>query len=463
MLKNASENELWVKSFCRSSSKITDVISALGQSKIKVQALHNQEVPTGPGVIFFDSHAPITAIIECIAEHAHSCEHQIIAISFDAMPHGLSWRLLNAGASDVFTWCSVERPTEILSARLQYWESTKRKLQYLNSKLIGKSDLWQATLRQIVDMASTDCPVLILGESGTGKELVTKEIHQLDARKDKQDLVVVDCTTIVPSLSGSELFGHEKGAFTNAISTRDGAFALANSGTLFLDELGELPPALQPELLRVLQEGTYKRVGSNTWRKAHFRLISATNRDLSEEVKNGNFRQDLFYRISGWVCQLPSLEKRREDIPLLADYFLRKVHKKNQPIDPEVYQYLSTRNYPGNVRELQQLVSRIANKHIGEGPFTVGDIPEADRPSFPEQESCFGGKELEQAVKKMIYAGLSLKDVKDIVTNIAKEVVIDDENGNLRQAAKKLGCSERILQMHKKTDTYHNPYLKVCH
>ncbi|WP_210490303.1 sigma 54-interacting transcriptional regulator [Rufibacter aurantiacus] len=463
MLKNVSENELWVKSYCRASSRVTDVIYALGQSNVKVQALCDQDVPVGPGAIFFDSHAPIPTIIECIAEHAHLCEHQIIAIALDALPHGLSWKLLNAGASDVLAWGSVERPTEIISARLQYWESTKRQLQYLNSKLIGKSNLWQATLRQIVEMASTDCPVLILGESGTGKELVTKEIHQLDARKDKQDLVVVDCTTIVPSLSGSELFGHEKGAFTNAISTRDGAIALANSGTLFLDELGELPLALQPELLRVLQEGTYKRVGSNTWRKAHFRLISATNRDLSEEVKNGNFRQDLFYRISGWVCQLPSLEKRREDIPMLADYFLRKIHKKNQPVDPEVYQYLSTRNYPGNIRELQQLVSRIANKHIGEGPFTVGDIPEADRPNFPEQESCFGTKELEQAVKKMIYAGLSLKDVKDIVTNIAKEVVIDDEHGNLKQAAQKLGCSERILQMHKKTDYYHNSYLKVCH
>lgn len=334
-------------------------------------------------------------------------------------------------------------------------------MNYLQRKLIGKSNVWQAALRQITDMASTDCPVLILGESGTGKELVTKEIHALDARNDKQDLVVIDCTTIVPGLSGSELFGHEKGAFTNAISTRDGAIALANGGTLFLDELGELPATLQPELLRVLQEGTYKRVGSNTWRKAQFRLISATNRDLAEEVRRGNFRHDLFYRISGWVCHLPPLRERREDIPLLVDHFLKKVHKKEQLVNPEVYQYLATRDYPGNVRELQQLVSRIANKHIGDGPITVGDIPEADRPRFTHQDNVLGKEELEQAIKRMLYAGLGLKDLKEIVANVAKDIAIGDENGNLKQAAQKLGCSERILQMHKKTDAA-NPYLRVC-
>ena len=440
---------------------MADVIAALGQSEIKMQALPEQELAAGPGVIFFDNHSPTEALIETIAEQARACEQHLIAISLDAMPNGLSWKLLNAGASDVFAWHAVEKPINILAARLAYWDKADKQLQYINSKLIGKSNSWQAALRQIIDMAATDCPVLILGESGTGKELVTKEIHQLDARKDKQDLVVVDCTTIVPSLSGSELFGHEKGAFTNAISTRDGAFALANGGTLFLDELGELPYALQPELLRVLQEGTYKRVGSNTWRKAHFRLISATNRDLAEEVKKGNFRQDLFYRISGWVCHLPSLRERREDIPLLTDYFLKKVHKKNQSVAPEVYQFLSTRDYPGNIRELQQLVSRIANKHIGEGPFTVGDIPEADRPHFQEPESVAGKVELEQAVKRMLYAGLGLKDLKEIVTNVAKEIAIGDENGNLQQAARKLGCSERILQMHKKTDVV-NPYLRIC-
>ena len=461
MLNKLAKDEFWFKSFCQTSTPIAEVIITIEQSGIKMQALHFQEAATGPGLIFFDSNARKTAIIQSIQEQAPQCEHQLIAVSLDAIPTGFSWQLLSAGASDVFVWNSVEKPAEVLAAKLSYWDKADKQLQYLQSKLIGKSNIWQAALRHIIDMAATDCPILILGESGTGKELVTKEIHQLDARKEKQDLVVVDCTTIVPSLSGSELFGHERGAFTNAISTRDGAISLANGGTLFLDELGELPASLQPELLRVLQEGTYKRVGSNTWRKASFRLISATNRNLAEEVKIGNFRQDLFYRISGWVCHLPSLRERREDIPLLVDYFLKKVHKKNQPVAPEVYQYLSARDYPGNVRELQQLVSRIANKHIGDGPFTVGDIPEADRPHFLDQESFFGKEELAQAVKRMIYAGLSLKDLKEIVTNIAKEVAIDDENGNLKQEAQKLGCSERILQMHKKTDAV-NPYLKVC-
>jgi transcriptional regulator with GAF, ATPase, and Fis domain len=433
----------------------------LEQSGINIQALHSQDQASGPGVVFFDNLSQLSEITDFLRENASCCDNQIIVVSLDSIPNGLSWKFLNSGASDVFAWNAVENPIEILSSRLKHWHTVNQQLSYLQGKLVGKSKVWQSTLRQIVEMVSTDCPVLILGESGTGKELVTKEIYYLDTRKDKQDLVVVDCTTIVPSLSGSELFGHEKGAFTNAISTRDGAIALANGGTLFLDELGELPLTLQAELLRVLQEGTYKRVGSNTWRKVSFRLISATNRDLAEEVKKGTFRQDLYYRISGWVCYLPALRERREDIPLLVDYFLRKVHKKNQPVEPEVYQYLSTKDYPGNIRELQQLVSRIVHKHVGDGPFTVGDIPESDRPRFQDQVFPAGKEELETAIKRMLYAGVSLKELKDIVTNFAKVIAIDCEQGNLKQAAQKLRCSERILQMHKKIDFPDKSFMRV--
>jgi transcriptional regulator with GAF, ATPase, and Fis domain len=137
--------------------------------------------------------------------------------------------------------------------------------------------------------------VLITGESGTGKELIARLIHALDSRVDKGDFVILDCTTVVPTLSGSEFFGHEKGAFTGAIAQRDGAFAMADGGTLFLDEIGELPLVLQAELLRVIEEGMYKRVGSNTWRKTSFRLLCATNRDLLQEESRGNFRKDLYY------------------------------------------------------------------------------------------------------------------------------------------------------------------------
>src|SRR5262249_40812748 len=149
----------------------------------------------------------------------------------------------------------------------------------------------------------------LLGESGTGKEVVARLIHLLDSRPNKRDLVVLDCASIVPELSGSEFFGHERGAFTGALTERNGAFALANDGTLLLDEIGDLPLPLQVQLLRVIQEHTYKRVGGNKWCKTEFRLICATNRDLFDLIGRGAFRADLYYRIAGYICKLPPLRE----------------------------------------------------------------------------------------------------------------------------------------------------------
>jgi transcriptional regulator with GAF, ATPase, and Fis domain len=169
----------------------------------------------------------------------------------------------------------------------------------VRNNLIGQSLAWNSVLRQIIEVARfTDASVLIMGESGTGKELVARLIHTLNPHTKKRDLVVVDCTTIVPDLSGSEFFGHERGAFTGALAPRDGAFALADGGTLFLDEVGELPLGLQAQLLRVVQERTYKRVGDNTWQRTDFRLVCATNREPLQEVQQGRFRCDLYYRLS---------------------------------------------------------------------------------------------------------------------------------------------------------------------
>ena len=183
--------------------------------------------------------------------------------------------------------------------------------------------MWRSALRDIVEVGYfSDVDVLISGESGTGKELAAQLIHTLDQRPGKQDLVVVDCTTIVPSLSGSELFGHERGAFTGAVAAREGAFALADGGTLLLDEVGELPQELQAELLRVVQEGTYKRVGSNRWQKTRFRLVCATNRDLEADCEAGTFRSDLFFRLAAARIRMPALRERAEDVACLAEHFL---------------------------------------------------------------------------------------------------------------------------------------------
>ena len=438
------------QSFTKKRDELTDILYSLEKAGISKQALRAGDKTTGGVAVFLDSNTSLDEVQVSIEQlKKDGCEGKIIVISIDILPMKTTWSLLKIGVSECFCWNNTEKPIEIVQARLAYWEIAEEKFQLLKKTLVGNSKVWTSTLRQLVDMAMSNSSALILGESGTGKELTTQMIHQIDIRPDKKDCVVVDCTNLMPGLSGSELFGHEKGAFTNAIATREGAIALANDGTLFLDELGELPLQMQAELLRVLQEGTYKRVGSNVWRKATFRLISATNRDLQTEVKNGTFRQDLYYRISGWVCRLPSLRERKEDIPLLVEHFFRKIHRMNQVIDQQVFDFLCLKDYPGNVRELQQLVNRIANKHIGNGPITIGDIPQSDWPDFDNLPVENENESLEVAVKKMLHQGVSLKDLKEIVTEIAKNEAIHNEKGNLKLAAQRLGCSERILQMHR--------------
>ncbi|WP_375437970.1 sigma 54-interacting transcriptional regulator [uncultured Hymenobacter sp.] len=446
-----SESTVWFQTFTHQRGLLADIIGQLEAGGIQLAALHMNDVPTGAGIIFLDQESKLTEVQEAIDAFSFYSDTRIIAVSVGRLASTSTWGLLRSGVAEVFAWFEVEKPVQIVASRLAYWRVLEEKVTDLQQRLIGHSKCWINTLRQLVDMSLSNCQVLIMGESGTGKELVAQEVHRLDPRPSKRDCVVVDCTNLIPGLSGSELFGHEKGAFTNAISTRDGALALAHEGTLFLDELGELPLPLQAELLRALQEGTYKRVGSNMWRQARFRLVSATNRDLAEEVRKGTFRQDLYYRISGWTCQLPPLRARKEDIVPLAEHFFRHQHHIQQPVDKQVYDFLLLRDYPGNVRELQQLINRIANKHLGEGPITIGDIPRSDWPDFAGfGNNSPGSHELETGVTSLLYQGLGLKEIKEQVTEIAKKVAIYHENGNLKLAAHRLGCSERILQMHRR-------------
>ena len=212
-----------------------------------------------------------------------------------------------------------------VAARFERWSAVDELVAspIVQKNLVGTSRAWRALLRQVVEVARfTASPVLILGESGTGKELIARLIHALDARQDKRDLVVLDCTTVVSELAGSEFFGHERGAFTGAMNPRDGAFAQADGGTLFLDEIGDLPLPLQAQLLRAVQEHTYKRVGGNSWHATRFRLLCATHRALLDDVDAGTFRADLYYRIGGVVCRVPPLRERPEDIIELFRHFV---------------------------------------------------------------------------------------------------------------------------------------------
>jgi transcriptional regulator with GAF, ATPase, and Fis domain len=291
--------------------------------------------------------------------------------------------------------------------------------------------------------------VLLIGETGTGKEQIAKAIHKLSKRAGKSELVVVDCTTLSPELSGSELFGHERGAFTGAITERDGAFALADGGSLFLDEIGELPLQLQAQLLRVIQEHTYKRVGGNVWNRSEFRLICASNRDLEKLVAEGGFRGDLYYRIADWVINPPPLRERRADILPLVRHFLTAAsdNAAAPAIEPALADYLVSRDYPGNVRDLRRLVMRLHSRHVGEGPLTIGTLPVDDRPMGGRPPEPFGEPGFLLAIQRALDRGIGLKEIGRAVSNAAIDLSLEQERGNLQRAARRLGITDRALQL----------------
>jgi chemotaxis protein methyltransferase CheR len=235
------------------------------------------------------------------------------------------------------------------------------KLEYNYENIIGQSDGLNYVLYKVEQIAPSDTTVLVLGETGTGKELVARAIHGLSPRKGRT-LVKVNCATLPSNLIESELFGHEKGAFTGAHARQLGRFEVANGASLFLDEIGELPLELQPKLLRVIQDGEFERLGSSGTIKVDVRVIAATNRNLEEEARRGRFREDLWYRLSVFPITVPPLRERMEDIPLLVEFFVDKISKRlGKSIDSiptSVMNTLQDYQWPGNVRELENVLER---------------------------------------------------------------------------------------------------------
>ncbi|WP_255210940.1 sigma-54 interaction domain-containing protein, partial [Methylogaea oryzae] len=258
-----------------------------------------------------------------------------------------------------------------------------------------------AVFEQIRLVAPADTPVLLLGETGTGKELLAGAIHNLSGRQDGM-LVKVNCAALPAELIESELFGHEKGAFTGATQQRKGRFELADGGTLFLDEVGELPPAAQAKLLRALQEQEFERVGGTVTLKVNVRLIAATNRDLAEEVAAGRFRADLYYRLNVFPVQVPALRERRSDVPLLARHFLAKYAKKfGKPVTdiaPAALARLSDYAWPGNVRELQNVIERAVI--LARGPLL--EIDQALSLGLPDSRPAAPAGTLEEVERNHI-------------------------------------------------------------
>ncbi|ENO0518577.1 sigma-54-dependent response regulator transcription factor ZraR [Escherichia albertii] len=295
--------------------------------------------------------------------------------------------------------------------------------------MVGKSAAMQHLLSEIALVAPSEATVLIHGDSGTGKELVARAIHASSARREKP-LVALNCAALNESLLESELFGHEKGAFTGADKRREGRFVEADGGTLFLDEIGDISPMMQVRLLRAIQEREVQRVGSNQTIPVDVRLIAATHRDLAEEVNAGRFRQDLYYRLNVVAIEVPSLRQRREDIPLLADHFLQRFAERNRKavkgFTPQAMDLLIHYDWPGNIRELENAVERavvlLTGEYISERelPLAIAGTP------IPLAQS---------------------QDIQPLV-EVEKEVILaalEKTGGNKTEAARQLGITRKTL------------------
>lgn len=356
--------------------------------------------------------------------------------------------------------------------------------------IIGNSTEIREILDVILQVSPTDITVLITGESGVGKEIIAKAIHQASPRSAKQ-MISVNAGAIPEGIIESELFGHEKGAFTGAAETRKGYFELADGGTIFLDEIGELPLGTQVKFLRVLENGEYMRVGSAIPRRCDVRIIAATNKDLEREVRNGNFRSDLFFRLRSINIHIPALRERREDIPLLVNEFARQVSEKNKihfhGISDDAMDALKLYRWPGNIRELKNVVESMIV--IEKGKF----IEVSDLRKYIHEDSdgnrnlpVYTHKSAEQAERELIYRALlemksDIMEIKHLIAHPPEQAIpvgsqyveanVDTENhesgehfvpldemekrmvinalerfnGNRRLAAKALNISERTL------------------
>ncbi|HAU5067301.1 TPA: sigma-54-dependent response regulator transcription factor ZraR [Citrobacter amalonaticus] len=295
--------------------------------------------------------------------------------------------------------------------------------------MVGKSPAMQQLLSEIAMVAPSDATVLIHGDSGTGKELVARALHASSGRSDKP-LVTLNCAALNESLLESELFGHEKGAFTGADKRREGRFVEADGGTLFLDEIGDISPMMQVRLLRAIQEREVQRVGSNQTISVDVRLIAATHRDLAEEVKVGRFRQDLYYRLNVVTIETPALRQRREDIPLLADHFRQRFAERNRKavkrFTPRAMDLLIHYDWPGNIRELENAIERSVVLLTGE---------------------YISERELPLAIASQPLPLMTEQTIQPLV-EVEKEVILaalEKTGGNKTEAARQLGITRKTL------------------
>lgn len=294
--------------------------------------------------------------------------------------------------------------------------------------LVGRAPAFQSMLELVARAAPSDASILLQGESGTGKELVANAIHEA-SRRAERPFVAVDCSGLPETLFESEVFGHERGAFTGASARKPGLIEAASGGTLFLDEVGDIPLGMQVKLLRLLETGTYRRVGSTELRKADIRLVSATHRPLKDMVEQGQFRQDLYYRINTFPIRVPPLRDRITDLPMLVASLLERVAPKRQlSVTPAAMRVLAQYSFPGNVRELRNVLERASLMCDGE---SIGVEHLAEELSQEPLQPMIG-----EGVRALDLAGMERK---------ALQALVDSHRGSRRELARKLGVSERTL------------------
>jgi PAS domain S-box-containing protein len=331
----------------------------------------------------------------------------------------------------------IQELKEKLEAERAYLQE-EIKLEYNYENIIGQSDGLKYVLYKVEQIAPSDTTVIVLGETGTGKELVARAIHGLSPRKDRA-LVKVNCATLPSNLIESELFGHEKGAFTGAHVRQLGRFEVANGASLFLDEIGELPMELQPKLLRVIQDGEFERLGSSGTIKVDVRVIAATNRNLEEEVRRGRFREDLWYRLSIFPITVPPLRERMNDIPLIVDFFVDKISKRLgksiESIPTSVMNTLQDYQWPGNVRELENVLERAVINSSGPKLRLVDELKK------PHKDLTTAQKTLEEVERDHIVRVLEHTNWKVSGKNGAAEI-LGLNRSTLRARIRKLGIRQ---------------------
>lgn len=351
---------------------------------------------------------------------------------------------LKSGAYDYLTKpLDIDELKILVQKTLRYHQLEKENIylkERLNdrfdfSNIIGRSPAMKKLFETTALVAPSEATVLIFGESGTGKELIANAIHQNSPRKERP-LITVNCAALPETLLESELFGHEKGSFTGAIARKQGRFQLAHHSSIFLDEVAEMAPATQAKILRVLQEREFEPLGSTQTIKVDTRVIAATNKNLEAEIKKGRFREDLYYRLNVVSLEVPPIRERREDISLLADFFLKRYAEKNKRVlkgfTPRAMDLLMRYDWPGNVRELENVVERAVIMARGE-MITPAEFPDMLQELDPEVKATYVN----------LSPGRTLKDVeKDMIIRTLEETA-----GNRTHAAKILGISRRTLQL----------------